>query len=145
VIGLTFEEISFLIDQQPKESSAKDSRAQNEPGDPINQYLTLIKPGNPEKLKAVVAREIARKELELLIIETIAPLIVRVGEEWLSGTLSVYDEHFFTECITQVLRQARWWNACSRSRDPRAFHLERKPLSKTSFMPPWLSKQIRSR
>jgi MerR family transcriptional regulator, light-induced transcriptional regulator len=44
--------------------------------------------------------------LSRTVIETVAPLTVRVGQAWLDGNLAVFEEHLFTEAVQQVLRQA---------------------------------------
>lgn len=51
-------------------------------------------------------QQILRQGLGATVEALVAPLCVHVGEAWLRGELSVYQEHLFTETLQAVLREA---------------------------------------
>ena len=51
-------------------------------------------------------QQIIRQGLGSVVDQLVAPLCVLVGEGWLRGELSVYQEHLFTETLQSVLREA---------------------------------------
>jgi methanogenic corrinoid protein MtbC1 len=50
--------------------------------------------------------ELARQGLERFVQSVAAPLTAAVGRRWADGGFGVFDEHFYTEETTRVLRQA---------------------------------------
>ena len=57
-------------------------------------------------IKQALQRNIVRHGLAKVIETTIAPLCQLVGQAWLQGAISVYQEHLFTEALQSVLREA---------------------------------------
>ena len=72
----------------------------------LKGLLSLIKKSQVDEFKSNLTRQLIRQGLENFVSEHIAPLTILVGEEWLRGDLAVHNEHFFTECVTGILRQA---------------------------------------
>lgn len=58
--------------------------------------------GFPPSLRALLTRE----GLERFVMHIAAPLTAAIGQGWQEGRLDVFDEHFYTEETTRVLRQA---------------------------------------
>jgi len=51
-------------------------------------------------------QRILREGLGHVVDRLVAPLCVLVGEAWMRGEVSVYQEHLFTETLQSVLREA---------------------------------------
>jgi MerR family transcriptional regulator, light-induced transcriptional regulator len=49
---------------------------------------------------------LARQGLASFVRDTVAPLIVGIGQEWETGRIAVFEEHLFTELTKRVLRQS---------------------------------------
>ena len=59
-----------------------------------------------DRVKQALQQHILRHGLATTVEQAVAPLCVQVGEAWLRGELSVYQEHLFTEMVQSVLREA---------------------------------------
>lgn len=57
-------------------------------------------------IRQALQQQIVRQGLGHVVDQLIAPLCVLVGESWMRGELSVYQEHLFTETLQSVLREA---------------------------------------
>ena len=69
-------------------------------------WIDALKNDQFDELRANLRRHLLRHGLADTIEQVIAPLGVQVGEAWLSGQLSVYQEHLFTEIVQTLLREA---------------------------------------
>ena len=49
---------------------------------------------------------LARQGLAAFVRDTVAPLILHVGQAWETGRIAVFEEHLFTELTKRVLRQS---------------------------------------
>ena len=58
------------------------------------------------QIKQALQQKILRHGLGQVVGSTIAPLCQRIGEAWMQGQISVYQEHLFTEILQGVLRDA---------------------------------------
>ena len=57
-------------------------------------------------LREQISRAVLGMGLEACVLHLVAPLTQQVGEAWAEGRFAVYEEHFYTECVTGVLRAA---------------------------------------
>lgn len=57
-------------------------------------------------LRRTLRSKIAGIGLAATIEQLISPVVVQVGEDWLSGKLSVFQEHLFTDSLVSILREA---------------------------------------
>ena len=57
-------------------------------------------------IRQALQQQILRQGLGSVVDQLIAPLCVLVGEAWMRGQISVYQEHLFTETLQSVLREA---------------------------------------
>lgn len=57
-------------------------------------------------IRQALQQQIVRQGLGTVVDQLVAPLCVLVGESWMRGELSVYQEHLFTETLQSVLREA---------------------------------------
>lgn len=71
----------------------------------IDTLLDTVK-HDPASFGDAMRQELARQGLERFIEHVAAPLTSAVGRRWVEGRFEVFDEHFYTEETTRVLRQA---------------------------------------
>ena len=57
-------------------------------------------------IRQALQQQILRQGLGVVVDQLIAPLCVLVGQAWMRGQISVYQEHLFTETLQSVLREA---------------------------------------
>jgi len=57
-------------------------------------------------IRQALQQQILRQGLGTVVDQLVAPLCVLVGQAWLRGDVSVYQEHLFTETLQSVLREA---------------------------------------
>lgn len=75
-------------------------------GDPDTPWLRWMADNRTDLVKQALQQHILRHGLGATVEQLVAPLCVHVGEAWLRGELSVYQEHLFTETLQSVLREA---------------------------------------
>lgn len=76
------------------------------PGDTEVPWLRWMAENRTDLVKQALQQHILRHGLGSTVEQLVAPLCVHVGEAWLRGELSVYQEHLFTETLQSVLREA---------------------------------------
>ncbi len=81
----------------PQESGRSDDPA---------RFLECLRAHDAPRLSGVLQQRLAQQGLASFVQDTIAPLAVRVGDEWARGGVEVYEEHLFTEVAQRLLRQA---------------------------------------
>lgn len=69
-------------------------------------WLQWLTDNRTDLVKQALQQQILRQGLGATVEQLIAPLCVHVGEAWLRGELSVFQEHLFTETLQGVLREA---------------------------------------
>ncbi len=69
-------------------------------------WVTLLKDGRPEQLRAAIRQVLLRDGLSRTIEQLLGPLSWSVGEAWHTGEISVYQEHVFSDLVQSVLREA---------------------------------------
>ncbi len=68
-------------------------------------WLQWLTDNRTDLVKQALQQQILRQGLGATVEQLIAPLCVHVGEAWLRGELSVFQEHLFTETLQGVLRE----------------------------------------
>ena len=81
----------------PPEPSALDANA---------PWLRWLAEDRSDLIKQALRQHIIKQGLGSTVEDLVAPLCVYVGEAWLRGELSVYQEHLFSATLQQVLREA---------------------------------------
>ncbi len=71
----------------------------------VSTFLDLIAQHSPQALRHALAHAQFRMGVAPFITELVAPLTQAVGEAWLQGRFKVFEEHFFTEVISSILRE----------------------------------------
>lgn len=66
----------------------------------------LLRGHDIDGLRRALSQAVLRRGLAASVAEVFAPLTTRVGELWMDGTLQVFEEHIYSECLQLVLRQA---------------------------------------
>jgi DNA-binding transcriptional MerR regulator/methylmalonyl-CoA mutase cobalamin-binding subunit len=72
----------------------------------IGDLLELIGARDPAAVRHALRQALARQGLERFVEQTIAPLTTAVGSCWQDGSFDVFDEHFYSESVGQLMRQA---------------------------------------
>ena len=67
------------------------------------QWLAL---DQTEKIRLALQKKIKDHGLGCVVEQWVAPLCKLVGESWMRGDISVYQEHLFTEMLQSILREA---------------------------------------
>lgn len=108
VVPLPVKELERLLGAlhavaEPRRGDPYASPAALEPDTPWLQWLL---DDQTELIKQTLQQQILRRGLGPTVQEVVAPLCVLVGEAWLRGELSVYQEHLLTATLQTVLREA---------------------------------------
>ena len=68
-----------------------------------NAFISLLKHSDSEAFKALLRKRRAKQTMLDFIQHTIAPLMVGIGDAWLSGEIDVYHEHLCSSMIERYL------------------------------------------
>lgn len=102
IAGLTLGDIQAIADQKYAEADRL--------GEVLNSGLlhlsSTIQCQTSAQLKQALGQRLLAQGLKNFILQTVAPLTTFVGEEWLKGNLTIADEHFYTDCVSNLLRHA---------------------------------------
>lgn len=75
--------------------------------DPFTQtLLDLVKSHRVDEFRQRLAQQVLRMGLGRAVTEWLGPMTQQVGELWMRGEWAVFEEHLYSECLQQVLRQA---------------------------------------
>lgn len=107
VVGLpadSLEQLCDLASLAPKAAEVNRSAAACSPLDP--EWIDWLRNDETERMRNGLQHHIMRQGLAHAVEHLVAPLCMMVGESWMRGELSVYQEHLFTEAVQSVLRDA---------------------------------------
>ena len=68
-----------------------------------NAFINLLKHADSEAFKALLRKRRAKRTLLDFVQHTVAPLMVGVGDAWLSGEIDVFHEHVCSSMIERYL------------------------------------------
>jgi methylmalonyl-CoA mutase cobalamin-binding subunit len=105
LMRLSAAELAALPPRQAPGAVQADTRHLPRQGGAIDVLLTTIK-RDPLAFGPAMRHELARHGLERFVYNFAAPLTSAVGQRWADGSLSVVDEHLYTEETARVLRHA---------------------------------------
>lgn len=71
-----------------------------------DELLGFILQHDAAGYQQALQQRLARQGLQRFVLDTIAPLTYRIGEDWEAGRLQIFEEHLFTELTKRLLRQA---------------------------------------
>lgn len=73
---------------------------------PVADCIAAMREGGAQALRHWLTRGLARMGLASFVVDGVAPLTGAVGNEWLRGSIAVYEEHLYSEAVQTVLRTA---------------------------------------
>lgn len=111
IVSLPFDQLQvLLIAPQESRRGARARVVMPVAASPLleaeSQWLQWLSEDRTDLIRQALQQQIVRQGLGTVINQLVSPLCVLVGEAWLRGDLSVYQEHLFTETLQSVLREA---------------------------------------
>ncbi len=73
---------------------------------PIDELLTLLREHKVFEFRKRLSQLLMRIGVERFVYEVVAPMNRLIGDSWSDGSLRVFEEHFYTESLQSVLRNA---------------------------------------
>jgi len=70
------------------------------------QWVQWLASDQIDRIRQALQQQMLRQGLGVVVDTLVAPLCVLVGQAWMQGRISVYQEHLFTEALQSVLREA---------------------------------------
>ena len=80
--------------------------AQHPELDDADTWVKWLSTDRTDKVRQALQQQILRQGLGPVVDRLVAPLCMLVGQAWMRGEVSVYQEHLFTETLQSVLREA---------------------------------------
>ena len=110
VVPLPLEALQALLVAAPATAKAASRKAGVQDSVPTLEeeaaWVQWLTEDRSDLIRQALQQQIVRQGLGHVVDQLIAPLCVLVGESWMRGELSVYQEHLFTETLQSVLREA---------------------------------------
>lgn len=113
VVALDVQTLQSLLSEKSSQPLKQGKRGQGQPAGQATAVLDLEDPwvqwladDETLQIKQALQQKILRRGLGQVVGNTIAPLCQLIGEAWMKGEISVYQEHLFTEILQGVLREA---------------------------------------
>lgn len=103
VVALPLRQVRALAEAQPPAKRAP-GVGQPAPLDP--RWMQALHAHEVDTLRRALHLHTLQHGLLATVEDVIAPLAAEVGQAWVQGTLSVYQEHLFTEAVEASLREA---------------------------------------
>jgi len=97
IMRLEKEQIKQIINNH---AEVKDNILNNEN---VKSLLQYTKNGDAKTLHQQLDKLLIQQGIEKFILETIAPLLSYVGEQWMQGKTSIFEEHFISKQITSFI------------------------------------------
>ena len=112
VVRLAWDQLQALLDVGPTPKSL--SAAAGQPSvssllpelDDAQTWVHWLANDRTDLIRQSLQQQILRQGLGPVVDGLVAPLCVLVGQAWMRGDISVYQEHLFTETLQSVLREA---------------------------------------
>ena len=110
VVSMDMTQLQALLEAPPVTRKQLVRRAVLSRSEPVLQeedaWLQWLAEDRTDLIRQALQQQIVRQGLGTVVDQLVAPLCVLVGESWMRGELSVYQEHLFTETLQSVLREA---------------------------------------
>ena len=90
------------------EASLQSSHAphRSEVDGPLTACIAMLQMQDDEGLRSHLLKILAQEGLQKFVTDWVAPLTSMVGDAWARGDLAVHEEHLYTECVSNIMRQA---------------------------------------
>lgn len=98
VVGLTASELDVLL--ADAQTNVADHPAH------VVHFVELIKAHKASALRIALGRVLLEQGLDEFLSKTITPLNQLVGQSWMRGEMRIFEEHLYSEQLTNVLRNA---------------------------------------
>jgi methylmalonyl-CoA mutase cobalamin-binding subunit len=107
VVPLPLDELRSRLDEGVKTTRASAFRVDKAfSPDEADRWTQWLAQDRSDLIRQALQQQILRQGLGMVVDELIAPLCVLVGQAWMNGDISIYQEHLFTETLQSVLREA---------------------------------------
>ena len=107
VVPLASEDLLRLSQNLPTTQAQLTPTESHSPHAHVARYLQLIRDHDTEGLRAQLHLAWSDLGLEAFVMQVVAPVTAAVGDAWVRGEMEVYEEHFYTECVSALLRHAK--------------------------------------
>jgi len=132
IVARSIDQLQDLLNSVNAAKGALDKASQTVPElsalDTNASWLRWLAEDRSDLIKQALRQHIIKQGLGSTVEDLVAPLCVYVGEAWLRGELSIYQEHLFSATLQQVLREAI---ASVEASDPAIDHHPRVLLATT--------------
>ena len=98
------DKLGSLDTQEPSPVAARVSEALTQEQEQM--WLEWLAQDQTHLIRQSLQQQILRHGLAQVVDKLVAPLCGLVGQAWMRGDISVYQEHLFTEALQTVLREA---------------------------------------
>lgn len=71
-----------------------------------DELIALLREGDPAAVEHHLQQLLATQGLRSFVTETLPDMNEWVGDAWMHGSISVFEEHFYSEQVQNLLRQA---------------------------------------
>ena len=109
VVALPLEQLQGMLQAAPVATAGRISAG----ADPLHpeledaqDWVQWLSSDRTDMVRQTLQQQIVREGLGHVIDRLVAPLCALVGQAWMRGEVSVYQEHLFTETLQSVLREA---------------------------------------
>ncbi|WP_236589794.1 MerR family transcriptional regulator [Ramlibacter aurantiacus] len=72
----------------------------------LEPLLAAVRAHDLAGFERAMQQRLAQQGLARLVLDTVGPVAVWLGQEWEHGRLQVFEEHLFTELLARLLRRA---------------------------------------
>ncbi len=109
VVALPAQQLQGMLQAAPAANSGRVSKG----ADPLHPeledaqaWVQWLASDRTDMIRQTLQQQIVREGLGHVVDRLVAPLCALVGQAWMLGEVSVYQEHLFTETLQSVLREA---------------------------------------
>ncbi len=109
VVALPAQQLQGMLQAAPAANSGRVSKG----ADPLHPeledaqaWVQWLASDRTDMIRQTLQQQIVREGLGHVVDRLVAPLCALVGQAWMRGEVSVYQEHLFTETLQSVLREA---------------------------------------
>lgn len=109
VVPLPLAQLQQLLQAMPSEVAAGTRhKPAAEPPERLEAqaWVQWLSDDRMDRVRQALQQQILRQGLGQVVDHLVAPLCGWVGQAWMRGEISVYQEHLFTETLQSVLREA---------------------------------------
>ena len=109
VVALPAQQLQGMLQAAPAAMTGRVSQG----ADPLHpeledaqEWVQWLASDRTDMVRQTLQQQIVREGLGHVVDRLVAPLCALVGQAWMRGEVSVYQEHLFTETLQSVLREA---------------------------------------